>query len=279
MRGREEEVCRWFATRAPGGIEPGCGRARTHSKSVWRTTRLSAVSDVTQGLAGRLEEVRERIAASARRSGRDPGEVEILPVTKGHPASLLRKVAEAGLERIGENRVREAEEKRTLLGGDGGLRWHMVGHLQRNKAALAVALFDAIESVDSLRLARKLDREAEKAGRERLPILVQVNVSGEASKFGFAPEEAPGRIAEICRLPRLRVEGLMTMAPLTDDEAVLRRTFATTRELARRCAAEVDGFEAATVSMGMSNDYEIAVEEGSTRVRLGTALFGKRPEP
>lgn len=233
----------------------------------------------TERVTDRLAGVRERIAAAARRGGRDPARVEVLPVTKGHPAAVLREVIEAGLAAIGESRVGEAEEKRALLGGAGGLRWHMIGHLQRNKAARAMGLFDAIESVDSLRLARKLDREAEKAGRAVVPVLVQVNASGEASKSGLPVEEATAAIGEICRLPRLGVEGLMTMAPLTDDERTLRRTFRRTRELAARCADEVEGFGGRVLSMGMSNDYEIAVEEGSTRVRLGTALFGERPEP
>ncbi len=239
---------------------------------------MSVVREATEGLGARLERVRERIGTAARRAGRDPESVMILPITKGHSAARIREVAEAGLERIGENRVGEAEEKRSLLGGDAGLLWHMVGHLQSRKAARAAALFEVIESVDSLKLARKLDGAAERLGRAEVRVLVEVNASGEGSKFGLPPGEAPARIAEICGLRRLRVEGLMAMAPYTDDEEVLRRTFRVTRELAERCAAEAEGFEGRVLSMGMSNDYEIAVEEGSTEVRLGTALFGERDQ-
>lgn len=237
---------------------------------------MTVVREGTGDLSARLGRVRERIEAAARRAGREPGAVKILPVTKGHPAASIRRVAEAGLDRIGENRVGEAEEKRSLLGGDAGVRWHMVGHVQSRKAARAAGLFDVIESLDSVKLARKLDGAAEVVGRERIRVLVQVNASGEGSKFGFAPADAPARIEEICRLPRLEVAGLMTMAPYTDDEDVLRRTFGVTRELAERCVAEVEAFEGRVLSMGMSHDYEIAVEEGSTEVRLGTALFGER---
>ncbi|MFQ5689913.1 MAG: YggS family pyridoxal phosphate-dependent enzyme [Gemmatimonadota bacterium] len=229
-----------------------------------------------EGLTDRLERVRERIARAAERGGRDPDRVEVLPVTKGHPASLVRAVAEAGLGRVGENRVQEAEEKRALW-GDLGLEWHMIGHLQRNKARRAVKLFDVIESVDTVRLARRLSREAEDLGRRELPVLVQVNAAGERQKSGFALEALEGGLAEICDLPRLRVIGLMTMAPLTPDEAILRRTFRETRRLFEEVAPAVSGFEPRVLSMGMSNDFEIAVEEGSTRLRLGTSLFGERP--
>ncbi len=232
-------------------------------------------------LEERLERVRARIAGAAERAGRDPAEVEILPITKGHPAYVSRLVTELGLPAVGENRVGEAEEKRALLGGDLGLRWHMVGHVQRRKASRAVALFEVVESVDSLRLAGRLSREAAEArGGEDggLEVLVQVNASGEATKGGFAPDEVPAAAAEIAALPGLRAVGLMTMAPLTDDEETLRRTFRCTRDLLERCAeAGGGGFERGVLSMGMSNDFEIAVEEGSTRVRLGTVLLGERP--
>lgn len=238
-----------------------------------------------EGLAARLRAVRSRIARAAGRVGRDPSTVEVLPITKGHPAYVIREAAEAGVTAIGENRVGEAEEKRTLLGGGMGLRWHMVGRLQRNKARRAVGLFDVVESVDSLRLARRIDAEAEAVGRETVEVLLQVNASGEEAKGGFRIRDEEGRrdalaaITAACALPRLRVEGLMTMAPFTSDEDVLRRTFATTRDLFARCGEEVEGFRARVLSMGMTNDFELAVEEGSTRVRLGTVLFGERPNP
>ena len=231
-------------------------------------------------LGERLERVRSDVRQAAERSGRDPDAVEILPVTKGHPASVVHDVAETDLGRVAENRVGEAEEKLEELGRL-GLEWHMVGHLQRNKAGRAVQVFDVIESVDSRRLARRLDREARKAGREHLEVLCQVNTSGEESKGGFPVAEdeegALAGVAEVCEQERLRVRGLMTMAPLTDDESVLRETFRVCRRFGRRCGQEIVGFEDDVLSMGMSNDFEIAVEEGSTRLRLGTALLGERP--
>jgi pyridoxal phosphate enzyme (YggS family) len=224
-----------------------------------------------------MQDVRGKIARAAQRVGRDPSAVEILPVTKGHPAEMIRAVAAAGLAAIGENRVAEAEKKRGLLGGSLGIRWHMIGHLQRNKAATAVALFDVIESVDSLRLARRLSVMTERSERSDLEILVQVNTSGEEAKSGFGAAQAVDAVAEIRSLPGLRVAGLMTMAPFTTDRAWLRSTFQAARELFEECGTRIDGFSPQVLSMGMSNDFELAVEHGSTRVRLGTVLLGKRP--
>ncbi|MDT8435918.1 MAG: YggS family pyridoxal phosphate-dependent enzyme [Gemmatimonadota bacterium] len=228
-------------------------------------------------LGERIARVRTRVERAAERSGRDAAAVRVLPITKGHSAGVLRAVAEAGFAAIGENRVGEAERKREAL-GTLGLCWHMVGHLQRNKAARAVALFDVIESVDSRRLARRLSLEAERAGREPLPVLVQVNASGEEAKGGFPVDSAPAEVARVCELPGLAVRGLMTMAPFTGDEDVLRATFRRTAECFRRCREEIFGHDASVLSMGMSNDFEIAIEEGSTEVRLGTILVGERPE-
>lgn len=228
-------------------------------------------------LEERLAEVRHRIASAAERAGREPSSVEILPVTKGHPVDAISLVAEVGLGRIGENRVAEAEQKRAVLASSAGLAWHLIGHLQRNKARRALAAFDVIESVDSIRLAGRLSRlVVEKAGDD-LEILVQVNASGEAAKAGLMLDEAPDALAEICEMPGLRVMGLMTMAPFTSDEVIMRETFRNTRRLSERCAQEIERFEPRVLSMGMSNDFEIAVEEGSTRLRLGTVLLGERP--
>lgn len=235
---------------------------------------------VQEDLESTLADVRDRIADAAGRGDRDGKGVEIVPVTKGHRAELLRVVARTGFGMLGENRVGEAEDKFSKV-GNLGVRWHMVGHLQRNKARRALQLFDELESLDSLRLARKLNRELEKAGEENLDCLVQVNASGEDAKGGFDATD-PGsaelldRLRTVCSFPRLRVRGMMTMAPLTDEEDVLRTTFRRTRRAWETAGREVKGFEARTLSMGMSNDYEIAVEEGSTRLRLGTALFGER---
>ena len=227
----------------------------------------------TSMLRENLLQVEGRIRRAAERAGRSP-DVEIVAVTKTHPPSLIEAVLEAGLRRVGENRVQELESKVEAVGRDRA-EWHLIGHLQRNKARVAITLFDLIHSIDSLRLARTLSKEAVRAGIE-VRGLVQVNTSGEESKYGFAAEEAVEAVAEIVELPGLRIQGLMTMAPFTDDEAVLRRTFGRTRELFEACAREVAGFEALHLSMGMSNDFEIAVEEGSTMVRLGTVLFGER---
>lgn len=227
-------------------------------------------------LADTVEKVGQRIAVAAERAGRGPDEVRILPITKGHPVSTLRRVAELGFTAIGENRVGEAAAKQADL-GRAGLTWHMVGHLQRNKAGRAVRVFDVVESVHSVALGRRLERVAEQAGVERLGVLVQVNASGEQQKSGFDPPELVDAVGELAELHRLSIDGLMTMAPLTSNEGVLRDTFRTTRELLERCRRDVSGFEGRTLSMGMSNDYEIAVEEGSTEVRLGTVLLGPRP--
>ncbi len=219
-----------------------------------------------------LPRVRDAIAAAAGRSGRS-ADVTILGVTKGHPAAAARAAGAVGLLDVGENRVAELESKRAET--DAPLRWHLVGHLQRNKVRRALPLFDLMHSVDSVRLAREISREAERIGR-RVPVLVQINASGEESKSGFDAAEGLDRVAEVAALPTLHVLGLMTMAPLTDDTSVLRNTFARMRALYERCASRVPEFEARYLSMGMSNDFEIAVEEGSNLVRLGTVLFGER---
>jgi PLP dependent protein len=224
-------------------------------------------------IAARVEAVRERIMRAAERSGRG-AEVTVVAVTKTHPPELVRAAIEAGLSDLGENRVQELEEK-VDAAGRGAARWHLIGHLQRNKAARALPLFDLLHSLDSLRLAETLSAAAETAGRE-VRALVQVNTSGEASKYGLPAGEALEAVAAMAALPRLRLEGMMTMAPFTDDEAVVRRTFRAARTLCDEAARQVPGFTGRHLSMGMTNDYEIAVEEGSTLVRLGSVLFGER---
>lgn len=220
----------------------------------------------------RLPGVEERIGRALERADRG-AHVTILAVTKGHPAAAVVAAADAGLCDIGESRAQELEAKRAEA--DGRVRWHLVGHLQRNKVRRVLPLFDMIHSVDSLRLAQELSMDAARANRE-VAALVQVNASGEATKGGLSVEHGVDLIGAIAELPRLRVQGLMTMAPLTDDEAVLRDTFARTRALFDACARGLTSFDGVHLSMGMSNDFEIAVEEGSTMVRLGTALFGER---
>lgn len=225
-------------------------------------------------MVDRLSRVAERIGRAAERSGRPAGAVRIVAVTKGHPPVAVSAALEAGLRDVGENRIEELEKKAPLFRGR-DLRWHMIGHVQSRKAARAVEAGALIHSVDSLKLARRLSRASGEAGR-RTRALVQVNASGEATKGGFAADAALDGVAAVAALPGLEVEGLMTMAPLTRDESVLRRVFARTREAAAE-AAKALGVASLHLSMGMSSDYGIAVEEGSTIVRLGTALFGPRP--
>lgn len=224
-------------------------------------------------LVDRLAAVRERIEAARRRAGRSDA-VTLIAVTKTQPPATMRAALAAGLTDLGENRVAELEQKIEQL-GRAAARWHFVGHLQRNKVRRALPLFDLLHSLDSLRLAEQLAAEAERRGGT-VEALVQVNTSGEASKSGLAAAEALETIARMAELPRLRLVGLMTMAPFTADEAVLRRTFRAARRLWEEAGRRVAGFEARHLSMGMSNDFEIAVEEGSTMLRLGTVLFGER---
>jgi PLP dependent protein len=219
--------------------------------------------------------VREEIAAALARAGRSD-EVRIVAVTKGHPLEAVAAAVRAGLPDVGENRVQELESKRAEYGGAlAQPSWHLIGHLQRNKARLAVSLSDMIQSVDSGRLAAELSKEAVRAGRT-VRVLVQVNVSGEETKGGFDAARAVQEIARVVALPGLRCEGLMTMAPFVDDEAVLRGTFAGARQLLERCVSEGLPLAGRELSMGMSHDYVVAVEEGSTMVRLGTVLLGER---
>lgn len=225
-------------------------------------------------LLARLPRVRERIASAAARGGRDPAAVRIVAVTKGHPTGGVEAALAAGLTDLGENRVEELAGKAPRFEGR-GVRWHMIGHVQRRKAGGAARLAALVHSVDSLRLAERLSRLGEAEGR-RVPALVQVNASGEATKGGFPAAEAVDAVGRVAELAGLRVLGLMTMAPFTSDERTLRDTFRRTR-LALEAVAGIPGVEGRELSMGMSNDFEIAIEEGSTMVRLGTVLFGERP--
>ena len=222
---------------------------------------------------GRLEEVRDRIAEAARRSGRGPRAVVLVGVVKRVSADVVREAVAAGLEDLGENRVQEAEEKIAAI-GRGKVRWHMIGHLQRNKAGRAAALFDRIHSVDDLELAREISRRAIAAERV-IPALVQVNVSGEATKHGVAPGGVEQLLGEIVRLPGLRIDGLMGIGPPVKRSEDARPWLARTREL-RDAAERALGLRLPELSMGMSDDFEVAIEEGSTMVRLGAVLFGPR---
>jgi pyridoxal phosphate enzyme (YggS family) len=227
-------------------------------------------------VARRVARVRERIEAAQQRAGRT-GEVTLVAVTKQHPASTVEAAIAAGLGDIGENRVQELEQKVAEVGRDAA-RWHLIGRLQRNKVRAALPLFDLLHSLDSLRLAEAVSRIAVEEGRE-VRALVQINASEEASKAGFGVDEAIEAIGRMAELPALKLEGLMTMAAFDADEAELRRTFRAVRELSEAAARQVPAFTPKHLSMGMSGDFEIAVEEGSTLVRLGTVLFGERDEP
>jgi pyridoxal phosphate enzyme (YggS family) len=224
-------------------------------------------------LAARVAEVRERIERARERGGRAAA-VTLLAVTKTHPAAAVRAAIAAGVGDVGENRVQELEEKVADV-GRAAVRWHLIGHLQRNKAAKAIPHFDLLHSLDNLRLAEVISKAAVDQGRT-VSVLVQVNTSGEETKGGFEPAEAIDAVGRIVEMPGLSVRGMMTMAPFTEDEAVLRRTFRGARALFDDAARQVAGFGAEHLSMGMSNDYELAVEEGSTLVRVGSVLFGER---
>ena len=230
-----------------------------------------------QRLQASLPAVAERILKARERAG-SAHDVRVIAVTKGHPAEAIRAATAAGLHDCGENRVLELESKIEELGRSAAT-WHLIGHLQRNKVRKALPLFDVVHSIDSVRLAREISAEAVRAGVTARG-LVQVNASGEDSKGGIdiADDAAPGvaAVQTIGQLPGLHIEGIMTMAPYVANENVLRATFARTRRLFDECARQVSGFHAKDVSMGMSNDFEIAIEEGSTMIRLGTILFGER---
>ena len=220
-----------------------------------------------------LPRVRETIARAALAAGREPATVRLVAVTKGHPTEAVLAARHLGLSDVGENRVEELDGKLAALGRE-GLRWHMVGHVQGRKARGAVELADLIHSVDSVRLAKRLARAAVDLGRN-VAILAQVNTSGEGVKQGLAHEGAEEAVLAMAELPGLSLEGLMTMAPLTDDMRVLSATFARLRELRDRLIARSDRI-GGELSMGMTNDLAVAVREGSTMVRVGTALFGER---
>jgi pyridoxal phosphate enzyme (YggS family) len=227
-------------------------------------------------LAAGLPDVREKVAAAARRAGRSPNEVRIVGVTKGHPLEAVEAALEAGLHDLGENRIEELEEKAAEVGA-AGVRWHMVGHVQRRRAPALHGLVHLVHSLDSMRLAERLET-ARPPGMARLPVLVQVNVSGEATKGGFSAADCIPALDRLVGSSGLDVQGLMTMAPFTDDEVVLRRTFSALRELNEEARERLPGYCGPELSMGMSNDFELAVEEGSTIVRIGTALFGERAQ-
>jgi PLP dependent protein len=231
-------------------------------------------------IADNISRVRERIATAARRAGRSPDEIALMAVTKTFPAGRIREAYEAGQRLFGENRVQEFAEKFAALRDLAGAEFHMIGHLQSNKAAKAVEVFTAIDSLDSLRLADKLNAAAEKSG-SRIQVLIELNLGGEDSKSGVEPDcgEFGALLYAAEGLQHLEFRGLMTIPPFTEDPEGARPYFRRLREIRHEIDARVRGVGMDVLSMGMSHDFEVAIEEGSTCVRLGTAIFGERSKP
>jgi pyridoxal phosphate enzyme (YggS family) len=229
------------------------------------------MSEVEQNLA----EIRERIATAAARSGRKPGDVELVAVSKTFPAISVREAWDAGQTVFGESRIQEALAKIPDL--PGAIHWQFIGHLQKNKVRRALPMFDLFHSIDSSELAQAVDRIAAEDGFHPR-VLLEVNIAGEATKFGFRPDALLEEIEALLTLPRLQIEGLMTIAPYDDDPESARPHFRGLRELRDRLQTQT-GLPFATLSMGMSGDFEVAIEEGATLVRVGSSIFGSRPKP
>jgi PLP dependent protein len=232
-------------------------------------------------IAANIATVRERIERAALRAGRSPSEIALMGVTKRHPPELIRDAYAAGLRLFGENRVQEFATKAAAVGDLAEAEWHMIGHLQTNKTPKAAELFAAVDSVDSVKLAEKLDTVARQVNR-KLSVLIEINVGGEAAKNGVAPDTQ--QLEELLRsAPRfeaLEFRGLMTLPPFTDDPEGARPFFGKLRELRDAIAKrQLQAIRMDVLSMGMSHDFEVAIEEGSTCVRVGTAIFGERTKP
>jgi pyridoxal phosphate enzyme (YggS family) len=232
--------------------------------------------DPAEGLAVRFAAVKARINAAATRCGRSSQEVALIAISKTHPPHLIQKLIELGATDLGENRVQEAEEKIPQI-GQTNARWHLVGHLQANKVRRAVALFDVIHSLDSIDLARRLDRLCIEVGKQSLPLLIQVDLGGEETKSGINEQELPRLAETVQQLERLALIGLMTLPPFFDDPEQARPYFRRLRELRDELAGKgAFGESKGELSMGMTHDFEVAIEEGATMVRIGTAIFGER---
>jgi len=222
-------------------------------------------------LKNNVDEIRKHIVNAATKAGRDPAEVTVIAVTKTVKAPLIAMLSELGLQDIGENRIQATQEKQNQLTLP-KISWHMIGHLQRNKVKLALPLFDLFHSVDSYRLAEEISQRSSKT----TAILLQVNITGESTKYGFSIEELEQQLEKILDLPRLDIRGLMTMAPFTQDTHICRNCFRSLRQLKDRLNQQYKGrIKMHHLSMGMSQDYEVAVEEGATLVRIGSAFFQK----
>jgi pyridoxal phosphate enzyme (YggS family) len=219
-----------------------------------------------------LDSLRKRIASACARAGREPSSVTLLAVSKTHPPDAIREAVGAGQLLFGENKIQEAKAK--IPQCPSRARWHFIGHLQSNKVRDAVGLFEMIQGVDSLAIAREISKRAEQAART-VPILLEVNVAGEGSKFGYRPEQLLAELAELNALPKIEIHGLMAVPPFTPVPEKARPYFQKLRQLKIQAEAAL-GAPLPQLSMGMSGDFEVAIEEGATMVRIGTALFGER---
>ena len=231
-------------------------------------------------IAEQIAQIRGRMDAAARRAGRNPEKISLMAVTKTVPPERIREAYNAGIRIFGENRVRDFADKSELLSDLADAEWHMIGHLQTNKTAKAAEFFAAVDSVDSLRLAHKLNDSAQLFGK-KMAVLIEVNVGGEAAKSGVAPEsqELEDLLAAAPGLGRLDIRGLMTIPPFTEDPQQARPYFKKLRDLQNQIAARrLPAVRMDVLSMGMSHDFEVAIEEGSTCVRVGTAIFGERTQ-
>lgn len=236
------------------------------------TEELPSVEELRERLKG----VRERISQSAIRSGRDAEDVTLVAVSKTHPPEVISRAVRAGVTDLGENRVQEAEGKIQELGRTLA-RWHLIGHLQSNKARRAVSLFDLIHSLDSMELAQRLNRFCVEERRDLLPVMIQVDLGGEETKSGASEDELPELVDAVTSCEHLRLAGLMTLPPFFEDVELVRPFFRRLRELRDRLKARgAFNEERGELSMGMSHDFQIAIEEGATIVRVGTAIFGER---
>ena len=220
-------------------------------------------------LAANLKDIRGRIAKAAIRAERDPGDVKLIAVSKTHPVETLREAMASGAMVFGENKVQEAESKILEIGRT-GVEWHLIGHLQSNKARRAVQLFDVIQSLDSIELALRLERICNEEGRDKLPVFIQVDLAGEETKSGIPESDLPSLIEYLKTCEHLQLKGLMLLPPYFDDPEAARPYFRRLRELRDKL------IPGGGLSMGMSHDFEVAIEEGATVVRVGTAIFGER---
>ena len=234
-----------------------------------------ALQFLVEPIAENLERVRGQVADAAQKSGRSPGDIELVAISKTHEAEKVRAAFDAGQQLFGESRVQEARAKIPLL--PSAARWHFVGRLQKNKIRHALLLFELFHSVDSLELARDMNRIADEEGLHPR-VLLEVNVAGEGSKIGFAPDVLHTQMEALLELPRLTIEGLMTIPPLAQEAEASRQHFVALRELRDQFASQFQ-VSLPQLSMGMSGDFAVAIEEGATLVRVGTAIFGKRTPP